>query len=69
MEQKIYIQLKGLDKQIQVEADKITRQAVSDGAGLPLDRGIQQFLLTKGDKIVGEFDTESVAGWWLGDSM
>ena len=59
MAKQVFIQLKGVEKTIIIEADEVTEQVFETPPGTT------KIAILRGSKKVGEFDGSAVAGWWI----
>jgi hypothetical protein len=54
MAKHVYVQIRGVEKAVYIEADKVQ---VDKGSGITI--------LTRGSEQVAEFERGAVVGWWI----
>ncbi len=59
----VSVQVRGVEKAIQIDSDKVERQSIYDGTGAPIF-GSYKLVLSKNGTPVGEFNSSIVDGWW-----
>jgi hypothetical protein len=62
----VSIQIRGVEKAVRIEADKVDRQNAKDINGAPI-LDSYRLLLSKEGTQVGEFNSSIVDGWWYED--
>lgn len=52
----LYVMVKGNEKPVSLVADKVEE-----------NEGSKQLVAYRGDQVIGRFQLEAIAGWWLSD--
>jgi hypothetical protein len=61
MSKVVNIQIRGIEKAIQITGDKVELQKDSDSSRT----GARKLIITNGGQPVGEFNGDNVDGWWI----